>query len=127
MPFVMTFANGPQYGSGAVINPGGKLDDGLLELVILDDRSLPGLLAATPRLFLGGIEKIAGYRRLRLTRATVTAEDELAVHLDGDPGAETERIEVSLEPQALAVMTPLATAADPSGPFSVGTEHPDGT
>jgi len=26
--FVVTFANGPQYGSGAVINPGGKLDDG---------------------------------------------------------------------------------------------------
>jgi YegS/Rv2252/BmrU family lipid kinase len=117
-PFVLTFANGPQYGSGAVINPGGKLDDGQLEVIVIEDGPLPGLLAASPRLFLGGVERISGYRRLRVRRVTVTAEDKVAVHRDGDPGSETDRIEVSLEPKALAVVTPLATATDPSGPFA---------
>jgi diacylglycerol kinase family enzyme len=116
-PFVLTFANGPQYGSGAVINPGGKLDDGQLEVIVIDDGPLPGLLAASPRLFLGGVERISGYRRFRVRRVTVTAEDKVAVHRDGDPGSETDRIEVSLEPKALAVVTPLATATDPSGPL----------
>ena len=118
-PFVLTIANGPQYGSGAVINPGGRLDDGQLELVILDDGPLLGILAASPRLFLGGLDRLAGYRRLRVERAIVTAEDKLALHRDGDPASETERVEVSLEPLALTIVTPAATAADPTGPFAV--------
>jgi len=117
--FLVAFANGPQYGSGAVINPGGRLDDGQLELVILDDGPLLGILAASPRLFLGGLDRLAGYRRLRVERAIVTAEDKLALHRDGDPASETERVEVSLEPLALTIVTPAATAADPTGPFAV--------
>ncbi len=121
LPFVMTVANGPQYGSGAVINPGGLLDDGLLELVILDDGPLLGLLLATPRLFLGGLDGLAGYRRLRVKRVVVTATDEVATHRDGDPGSESERVEVSLEPRALTIVTPAATAADPTGPFAASS------
>jgi diacylglycerol kinase (ATP) len=118
LPFVLTVANGPQYGSGAVINPGGLLDDGLLELVILDDRPLLGLLAAAPRLFLGGVDRIAGYRRLRVASATVTAEGKVAVHRDGDPATENDRVLVSIQPRALTVVVPAATAADPAGPFA---------
>jgi diacylglycerol kinase family enzyme len=77
-----------------------------------------GLLAASPRLFLGGLERIGGYRRLRVTRASVTAEDGVLAHRDGDPETETERIEVSLEPRALTIVTPAATAVDPTGPFA---------
>jgi YegS/Rv2252/BmrU family lipid kinase len=120
-PFVLTLANGPQYGSGAVINPGGKLDDGLLEVVILEDGPILGLLAASPRLFVGGVNRIAGYRRLRVARAILTAEGSVAVHRDGDPAAEAERVVVSLEPRALTVVTPAATTLDPSGPFAPAT------
>jgi YegS/Rv2252/BmrU family lipid kinase len=117
-PFVLTIANGPQYGSGAVINPGGKLDDGLLELVILADGPLLGLLAATPRLFLGSVDRIARYRRLRVARATVTAERGFSVHRDGDPAEETDRALISIDPRALTIVTPAATALDPAGPFT---------
>lgn len=116
-PFVLTFANGPQYGSGAVINPGGKLDDGRLELVVFDDRPLPYILAAAPRLFLGGLERMAGYRRLRTQRVTVTAERPLPLHRDGDPAAAAEQIEVSLQPLALAVVVPIATLNARAGPL----------
>ena len=119
-PFVLVLANGPQYGSGAVINPGGKLDDGQLELVILDDGPLLGLLLAAPRLFLGGIERIRGYRRLSATRLVITGEGPIVAHRDGDPEKGCERIEVSLQPRALTVVTPAATAADPKGPFVQG-------
>lgn len=116
-PFVVAFANGPQYGSGAVINPGGKLDDGRLEIVIIEDAPLARLLAASPRLFLGGIEKVRGYTRLSATRAIVTSDEAIAVHRDGDPESETRRIEVALQPRALTVVTPAATTIDSAGPF----------
>jgi diacylglycerol kinase family enzyme len=67
------------------------------------------------------VERIGGYRRLRVTRASVTAEGAVPAHRDGDPETETERIEVSLEPRALTIVTPAATAADPTGPFAVPT------
>jgi len=116
-PFVLTFANGPQFGSGAVINPGGKLDDGRLELVLVPEAPLPGLLAASPRMFTGGVERIPGYLRLRAARFVVTAAQPLLAHRDGDPDVESERIEVGLRPRALTLVVPAATAADPRGPF----------
>jgi YegS/Rv2252/BmrU family lipid kinase len=120
-PFVLTVANGPQYGSGAVINPGGKLDDGELELVALPDAPLPSLIAASPRMFAGGVERLPGYLRLRAARFVVTCERPLLAHRDGDPDLSSERIEVALQPRALSVVVPAATAADARGPFVAAT------
>jgi YegS/Rv2252/BmrU family lipid kinase len=116
--FVLTFANGPQYGSGAVINPGAKLDDGRLEVVVFEAGSPWRTLAAAPRLFLGGLERMAGYRCLVGASATVTAEAPVALHCDGDPVPGAARIEVSLIPRALDLVVPAATPGDPRGPFS---------
>jgi YegS/Rv2252/BmrU family lipid kinase len=116
--FVLTFANGPQYGSGAVINPGAKLDDGTLEVVVFEGGPLWRTLAAAPRLFLGGLERQAGYRRLAGSSATVTAVEPVELHCDGDPGPAVSRIEVGLVPRALEIVVPSAAAGDPRGPFS---------
>jgi len=116
--FVATFANGPQYGSGAVINPGAKLDDGRLEVVVLENGPLWRTLVSAPRLFLGGLEHAPGYRRLAGPAATVTATAPTAVHCDGDPVEAARRVEVTLRPRALEILVPAAVAADPNGPFT---------
>jgi diacylglycerol kinase (ATP) len=117
-PWMVTFANGPQYGSGAVINPGGRLDDGRLEAVFFELRgSILDIFAAAPRLFLGGLDKVPGYGRISTTRVTVRAASSLPIHRDGDPVESSERIEVELVPRALNVIVPTATLADPEGPF----------
>jgi YegS/Rv2252/BmrU family lipid kinase len=116
--FVVTFANGPQYGSGAVINPGGRLDDGRLEVVVFEDGPRLRTLAAAPRMFLGGVERSVGYRRLAGSSATVTAGAPVAVHCDGDPSPSAARIEVELRPRALEVMVPTTSLSGPDGPFS---------
>jgi diacylglycerol kinase family enzyme len=117
-PFMVTFANGPQYGSGAVINPGARLDDGSLEAVSFEYRgSVVAMLAAAPRLFVGGLERSRGYERISSTRFTVSASSSLPIHRDGDPVEPSERIEVALVPRALNVVVPQATLDDPTGPF----------
>jgi YegS/Rv2252/BmrU family lipid kinase len=118
--FVLTFANGPQYGAGAVINPGAKLDDGRLEVVAFEAAPLWRLVATGSRMFLGGLERSPGYRRLSGGAATVLAGSPLAVHCDGDPAAAASRIDVELCPRALEIVVPAATAKDPGGPFSAG-------
>jgi len=117
-PFVLTFANGPQYGAGAVVNPGARLDDGRLEVVAFDHVPLRSILAAGWRLFLGGIERTGPYRRFPVSRALVTAASPIAVHCDGDPEDSTCRIEIELLPGALELVVPASTADDPDGPFT---------
>jgi YegS/Rv2252/BmrU family lipid kinase len=116
--FVLTFANGPQYGAGAVINPGAKLDDGRLEVVAFEQAPLWRIVATGSRMFLGGLERSPGYRRLSGAAATVTARAPVAVHCDGDPMEAADRIEIELRPGALEIVVPSATASDPDGPFT---------
>jgi diacylglycerol kinase (ATP) len=118
-PLMITFANGPQYGSGAFINPGGRLDDGRLEVISFDSEGpILELFRAAPRLFLGGLATVARYRRVSTTRAVVTAEAPLLIHRDGDPVESASQIDVELIPRALEVVVPAETVADPQGPFT---------
>ena len=119
-PFVMAFANGPQYGAGAVVNPGAKLNDGRMEVVIFEDAPFYQTLAAAPRLFLGGIERGRRYRRIAMERAVLTARRPVEHHRDGEPEPEAARLEVSLLPKSLRVLVPRATSEDPAGPFLPG-------
>jgi diacylglycerol kinase (ATP) len=117
-PFMVTFANGPQYGSGAVINPGGKLDDGRVEIVYFDEGPILKILLAAPRLFTGGIGKASGYRRISTTHATLRADSSLVIHRDGDPAESARQIQVEVVPGALEVVVPATTASDPDGPLT---------
>jgi YegS/Rv2252/BmrU family lipid kinase len=117
-PFVLTFANGSQYGSGAVINPGTRLDDGQLEVVAFENVPLPTILAVGPRLFFGGLESTRPYRRFAVARATITAAGPTAIHRDGDPDGAVSQIEIGLLTRALEIVVPAETARDPGGPFT---------
>ena len=119
-PFVVTFANGPQYGSGAVVNPGGRLDDGRLEVVVFEHGPTPRLFLAAARMFTGGLERTRGYRRLSASAATITAAGPVALHVDGDPATPAARLDVELLPKALRVVVPAGVAEDPGGPFAAG-------
>ena len=114
---LVTFANGRQYGAEAVIAPGSRLDDGLLDVVVLEDAPLWELLVHAPRLFLGGIEGFRRYRRFPATRAVLTADKPMPYHRDGEVEEPVQRLEVELLPRALDVLVPRATAEDPQGPF----------
>lgn len=116
-PFVMAFANGPQYGAGAVLNPGAKLNDGRMEVVVFEDAPFLETVAAAPRLFVGGIERSRRYRRIAVASAVLSARQPLEHHRDGEPEPEAARLEVKLLPKALRVLVPRATAEDPAGPF----------
>jgi diacylglycerol kinase (ATP) len=116
-PFVLVFANGPQYGAGAVINPGARLDDGRFEIVVFEDASLPEIVWNAPRLFLGRLGRSRRYRRIEASQAVITPAVAIEHHRDGEPEPESSRLEFALRPRALAVLVPRATAEDPRGPF----------
>lgn len=114
--FAITFANGVQYGNGAVVAPGSRLDDGVFDVVVFEGASILAVLLATPLLFLGRIDLYPRYRRFATTRATVVGRG--PHHRDGEPEAEADILEVELRPGVLRVVVPEATLRDPRGPFT---------
>ena len=116
--FLVAFVNGRQYGGAAVIAPGSRLDDGLLTIVVVEDAPAFELLVNVHRLFVGGIERFRRYRRIAAPEAVLTGPAPFAHHRDGEPEPAADRLEVRLEPRALAVLVPRRTAADPMGPFA---------
>ncbi|MFQ5583150.1 MAG: diacylglycerol/lipid kinase family protein, partial [Calditrichia bacterium] len=57
-PLILSFANAPQYGNGAIIAPNAKPDDGLLDVCILYPLSSGKALVNIKRLFDGTVDKI---------------------------------------------------------------------
>jgi diacylglycerol kinase (ATP) len=121
-PFVLVVANGPQYGAGALINPGARLDDGRFEIVVFEDARLPEIVWNAPRLFLGSLARSRRYRKFEASRAVITPSVAVEHHRDGEPEPETGRLEITLRPRALSVLVPRATAEDPKGPFGMKQE-----
>jgi YegS/Rv2252/BmrU family lipid kinase len=118
--WLVAFVNGRQYGGAAVIAPGARLDDGLLDVVVVEEAAPLEILANAPRLYLGGLEGFRRYHRMPASRAVLTAPEPFPHHCDGEPWPAATKLEVSVEPKALNVLVPKATAEDPTGPFGPG-------
>jgi YegS/Rv2252/BmrU family lipid kinase len=100
---LVTFANASQYGNGARIAPSARVDDGWLDLVTIEARSGGRMLWAAPRLFTGGIGRVAGVTISRVRTATIEGDGPLLFHVDGDAVQGGDRLEASVHPAALAV------------------------
>ena len=101
--FLLTFANGRQWGNGAVIAPQAAIDDGALDVVIVEDRGPRATAAAIPRLFRGTIDRAAGVTIVRARSARVSAAHPLVFHVDGEPVRGAAALDVRVLPRALAV------------------------
>ncbi len=119
---IVAIGNGPCLGGGFWVCPGARPSDGLFDVCIVDQLTLPQIARVLPRVMRG---THVGHPRVSLRRACEISVESaggapLFFHLDGElrepPGA--TRIRVSVEPGALRVVggRPAGVAARP-GPF----------
>ena len=100
---LVVFANARQYGNGAIIAPRARVDDGRLDAVIVDDRSLPRHLWRVRHLFRGTADRAEGAITQTVERALVESDAPMAIHADGEPLAPATRTEVRVIPGAIRV------------------------
>lgn len=116
---IVAFVNGRQYGGGAIVAPRARLDDGLLDVVLFEDAPRAEVLFNAPRLFLGTIDGFPRYRHMNAARARLSGPAGFLRHRDGEPEPPSSDANVRLEPKALRILVPKATAEDRAGPFSL--------
>jgi YegS/Rv2252/BmrU family lipid kinase len=103
-PLLLAIANGPQWGNGARIAPDALLDDGLLDLVVVESPSRVRAMLQVPRLFTGGIARAAGVSTTRVASVRITAHAPIPFHADGEPMiSDAGSIDVRVLPAALRV------------------------
>ena len=100
---LVTIANSPQFGNGAVIAPGARLDDGRLDLVVFEEVSRVRTLLAVPRLFTGGVARLRGVSIRAIESTTIESNMPIAFHVDGEPFAGGTRLVAAVKPAALRV------------------------
>jgi len=84
---LVAIANGRQYGNGALIAPAARVDDGKLDVVIVDDRSPWAVIRHAPKLFRGRLADVPGVTMSLATCVDITANEPLIYHVDGEPCA----------------------------------------
>lgn len=100
---LVTVANSPEFGNGAIIAPGARVDDGQLDLVVMEERSRLQTVVQLPRLFRGTVGRAKGYSLRRITHATIESERPMTYHVDGEPVSGGKSLRVRVHPSALYV------------------------
>lgn len=98
---LVTLANSAQFGNGARIAPEARVDDGFLDLVVVEEASRLGTVAALPRLFNGTVARVRGCRIDRVAEVTVETDRPMTFHVDGEPLAGGTSLRARVRPGAL--------------------------
>ncbi len=114
--FVIAVANSDQYGNHALIAPGARVDDGLLDLVALHPVGFFSALPLIARLFLGSIDRSPGVLRLRDRCFIIERSAPGFIHTDGETHATAARVEVVVRPRSLRIVVPATSRATSSPP-----------
>lgn len=99
-------ANLPRFGGGMQIAPGARIDDGLLDLVIVREISKAGLLRVFPKVYSGKHASHPAVEILRTRRAVLSIDRPMVLYGGGEPirpMAPGDRAELEVLPGALAV------------------------
>ena len=100
---LVAIANGRQYGNGALIAPQARVDDGVLDVIVVDDRSPWNVLRHAPKLFRGRLADVPGVTMSIATRVEVASSERLMYHVDGEPCEGNSSVSARIRPGALRV------------------------
>ncbi|WKZ73957.1 MAG: diacylglycerol kinase family lipid kinase [Vicingaceae bacterium] len=104
--FSLAIANSSQYGNNAIISPLSIINDGLLEVVIIQKikgYSIPGLLLA---MLQKKINKQKQVKTIRAKEITIEHQSSIA-HVDGEPIKVNSPIHIRIFPKSLNVICKL--------------------
>ena len=88
---------------GMQIAPGARLDDGLLEACVVEDRPVLARFRDARHLALGSIHRAPRMAMQPIRTAIVESDGEIEFHVDGEPGVVRDRLTVTIRPGALQV------------------------
>jgi YegS/Rv2252/BmrU family lipid kinase len=92
------------FGTGAVINPTGELDDGIFEIVIIKPYPWYYLFRMIFAFFTGNIHRLRHVRILSCKQAKISLQPAQDLQIDGEPFGEVKHIYAEIVPSAIEII-----------------------
>jgi diacylglycerol kinase (ATP) len=99
-----TTANGSQFGNNAYIAPEASMQDGALNLTIIDNVNMLDALQLVGALFTKQIGKLPTVTQNMVYDATYKSDTPIAFHLDGEPMGKEKEFLLRVQPKVLSVL-----------------------
>jgi diacylglycerol kinase (ATP) len=96
---MLVIANGDKYGTGAIINPMGKLDDGRMEIIALNPEGFDDMVSLSFDFFRGTIHESDLVQIWQGSEAEIRNPDGAEFQIDGEIIATSESVKISCLPQ----------------------------
>lgn len=102
---MLVVANGDQYGTGALINCKGKMDDGKFEIIALNPNSAKDYIRMTMAMFKGDLEEQDVSRVFRCESCIIENPEDVEFQIDGELMGSPSSIEAKIEKEAFQFVT----------------------
>lgn len=107
--FLIACANAAQYGNNAYIAPGASMQDGMLDVIVMEPFNVFEASTIAVDLFSKTLNNNSHIKRFQSRQIHIHREKPGAVHFDGDPISMEKEIDVKIIPLGLlAVINPKA-------------------
>ncbi len=102
----LTFANATKYGTGAVINPDGKLNDGRFEICIVKPFPRIHIFTIAVQMFRNKLKFSEYFEVIHCKKATVKCKRKTLLQIDGEICGKVNLIDLECMPGVLKVLIP---------------------
>ena len=104
--FLVACANASQYGNNAFIAPHANIQDGQMDITILSPFTPLDIAPLAIQLFTKQLERNSKIKTFKAKQVSIIRQKPGVMHLDGDPVMVDSRVDITMVPQALRVLTP---------------------
>lgn len=102
---MLVIANGNRYGTGALINPVGQINDGLFEIIALDPAGLDDLVRISIALFRGNLNEMESVKTWQASKAEIRNLDGADFQIDGELLGKVEGVRIEVLDQPIRFYT----------------------
>jgi diacylglycerol kinase (ATP) len=107
--FMIVIANAKKYGTGAIINPEGLIDDGKFEIVVVRKISISGMI----KMFLNSKPfDPKNVEIFQTTKAIISTKRKIDFQIDGEYEGKTNKVTAEIIPSALHIIVPNVPDAE---------------
>ncbi|TAF45933.1 MAG: diacylglycerol kinase [Sphingobacteriales bacterium] len=103
----LTFANATKYGTGAVINPDGMLDDGLFEICVVKPFPKINVFNLALQMFRNRLKYSQYFEVIQCHKAVIRCKNKTTLQYDGEVLGKIKEIKIAIQKHALQVIIPL--------------------
>jgi diacylglycerol kinase (ATP) len=97
-------ANGQYHGGGMLVAPGAQVDDGLFQVTVIGDLTLPEVFLNLPKLYNGKIYEVAKVRSFSGKRVEASSDQKVLLDVDGEQIG-TLPVVIEIVPRAITLIT----------------------